>query len=285
MAVETGAVGLEISRAKLVTALCLLAVVNGLAADVVRSIVLQGFWIAAFDTFDVSIIVVAASIVGSRLMLRAPERPINRLDVGVMTLCGLLILLPHRAGSWIALTLLASYELVAARGARNLMAAASIFLATAVNKFWGAFFFQLCAVPLLKIDATLAGWGLALISGEAIQRDGNIIYTGHDQALIVATGCSSVANMSAAILCWVTIARGLRPSWKRADLGAVLFVCTAVVILNVLRISLMGLGREWLQLIHGPVGANVFNVAILVVAAATALRTAKTNAVASPGAR
>ena len=281
MAAEMQDLSTTFPRARLVTAVCLLAVVNGLVAEVVRSIVLQGFWIAAFDTFDVSIIVVAACIVATRMMLRAPDRPVDLLDAGTLAICGILILVPHRAGSWIALTLVATYELARARGAGIQTAAAAIFLATAINKFWGAFIFQIFAVPLLKVDAALAGWVLAAISGEAVWREGNIIHPGNHQALIVATGCSSVSNMSAALLCWLTIARARHPSWQRADLGAAALVCAAVVALNVFRISLMGLGENWLRLVHGPVGANVFNIAILIVAAAVALRKTKPNALAS----
>jgi len=42
-------------------------------------------------------------------------------------------------------------------------------------------------------------------------REGNVIHAGPDLALVVATGCSSVAEMSAALLCWITMTRALHP--------------------------------------------------------------------------
>jgi hypothetical protein len=261
----------SVSRPRLIIALYLLAVINGLVADVVRSIVAQGFWPAAFGTFDVSIVVVAACAIGAGLMAQAPDRAMDRADYAWIFLCGLLILVPHRAGSWIGLTLLALYEAARARGSRHALAAATIFAAIAVNKFWGALLVQVFAVPLFKIDAAMAAGVLALISGDAVGRDGNIIHTGHDEALVVATGCSSVAGMSAALLCWITIIRALRPQWWWSELPQAIFLCAAVAGLNVIRIALMGLGPEWLQIVHGPIGANVANIAILGIAAAIAL--------------
>jgi hypothetical protein len=285
MAVQQALVSGSLSRRGLVTTLFLLGVVNGSIADVVRSIVIKGIWAAAFDTFDVSVVVVMASVIATRFLLGTSDRDIDHTDWVVIALCVLLLLIPHRAGSWIGVTLLALYEV--ARGPRttNSLAAASIFLAITVNKFWGAFLLQLFAAPLFEIDAAMATAALTLMIGADVVREGNVIHAGPDLALVVATGCSSVAGMSAALLCWITMTRALHPRWRRSELPAAVFVCVGVVGLNVFRMAMMGLGPQWLYLVHGPIGANVFNVALLAVAAATALYTAKsTNAQPPPAA-
>jgi exosortase/archaeosortase family protein len=285
MAVQQALVSRSLSRRDLVTTLFLLGVVNGSIADVVRSIVIKGIWAAAFDTFDVSVVVVIASVIGARFLLQSSDRDIDRADWIAIALYGLLLIVPHRAGSWIGLTLLALFEI--ARGPRTTssLAAATIFLAIAVNKFWGAFLLQLFAEPIFEIDAAMTTAALTLMTGEGVVREGNVIHAGPDLALVVATGCSSVAGMSAALLCWITVTRALHPRWRRSELPAAVFVCVGVVGLNVFRIALMGLGPQWFYLVHGPIGANVFNVALLAVAAATALYTAKsTNAQPPPAA-
>jgi hypothetical protein len=264
------------------TALLLLGVINGCVPQAVRSVVNAGFWPAAFGTFDVSVVVLVAAVIGARFSLRSPNTDVDYTDWITVALYTLLLIIPHRASTWIGLTLFASYDF--ARGPRtsSSLAAASIFLAIAINEFWGAFLLQLFAVPLFEIDAAMATAALALMNGGGAFRDGNIIHTGQNLALVVATGCSSVAGMSAALLCWITVTRALRLQWKWSELPAAIFVCVSVVLLNVLRMALMGFGPQWFSLVHGPIGANVFNVAILGMAAATAFYTARTPSPSAP---
>jgi hypothetical protein len=68
----------------------------------------------------------------------------------------------------------------------------------------------------------------------------------------------------------MTVLRSWRTEWRRADLYTITGVILAVVAFNVFRMTLMGLSRNAYLLIHGPLGADVFNSLILIVAAAAA---------------
>jgi hypothetical protein len=75
--------------------------------------------------------------------------------------------------------------------------------------------------------------------------------------LWIGPGCSSLANMSLAILCWVTVSKGVGRSGSLWDVRWVALACAAVVAINVTRISLIGFYPAYFDLLHGPVGATV----------------------------
>src|SRR5262249_42977877 len=71
---------------------------------------------------------------------------------------------------------------------------------------------------------------------------------------------SSLANMSLAMLWWVTISQVVRHRWCHQDIAWCLFSCASVVALNVTRISFMGLSQSHYDTIHSTVGNIVANV-------------------------
>jgi exosortase/archaeosortase family protein len=93
-----------------------------------------------------------------------------------------------------------------------------------------------------------------------MERAGNTIsFSDGSGYLWIAPACSSIANVSLAILCWVLFTqmfyreRPIRHAW-----WAVL-ACALVVAINVTRLSLIGLYQQHFDLLHGPVGATVAN--------------------------
>jgi exosortase/archaeosortase family protein len=118
--------------------------------------------------------------------------------------------------------------------------------------FWGRLLFAILSDLILQGDATLVGWLVGTPRlGNAIQLVDGSGY------LWIAPRCSSLANISLAILCWVTIAKALNHPGSLRDVGWVLVACAAVVVINVTRISLIGLHPEQYELIHGLVGSAV----------------------------
>jgi hypothetical protein len=118
--------------------------------------------------------------------------------------------------------------------------------------FWGRVLLFTASDLVLQADAILVGW-LAQTprTGTTLQfADG----VGH---VWIAPGCSSLANLSLAILCWVLFSqwRGLR--WSPAGTGWCLCACLAVLGINVTRISLMVLDRNLVDIVHGPTGSAV----------------------------
>jgi hypothetical protein len=75
--------------------------------------------------------------------------------------------------------------------------------------------------------------------------------------------CSSLANVSLAFLCWVTISQFVGHKKSAYDILWCLLACASVVAVNVIRISLMGLSLLRYNEIHNPWGDAVVNTIIL----------------------
>ena len=81
--------------------------------------------------------------------------------------------------------------------------------------------------------------------------------------MVVLPACSSLANMSLAFLCWVSITQWAEHRWSAWDILWSLLVCISVIAVNVTRISLMGLSHRHYDMIHGDLGDMVANFVML----------------------
>jgi len=73
---------------------------------------------------------------------------------------------------------------------------ATILLATTVPMLWSRLFFDLFANFALDVDASLAGWMLGT------HRTANMVeFADHSGTLVIFPSCSSLANVSPALLC------------------------------------------------------------------------------------
>jgi exosortase/archaeosortase family protein len=157
-----------------------------------------------------------------------------------------------------ALTALSLYILLFADDHSSRRRGAIILLATTVPMLWSRMLFNFFANFMLEIDASLVGWALGT------DRVGNMVRFADDTGyLVVFPSCSSVANMSLAFLCWITISVSLRHRWSPQDLLWGFFACASVVTVNVTRMSLMGLSQEHFEAIHSQWGDAIANVIML----------------------
>jgi exosortase/archaeosortase family protein len=81
--------------------------------------------------------------------------------------------------------------------------------------------------------------------------------------MVILPACSSLANVSLAFLCWVSVSQWLehRPAWQ--DYLWCSLACASVVALNVARISIMGLSHWHYLTFHYGWGATAANAIIL----------------------
>lgn len=254
------------TRKLVVFGLYLLGIANGLCDIVANSIAADGLAAAAMNTFGVSVVTIAAAVVGLDLAARSPARAIDRLDCVVGAMFVLALFVPRSLASLAALTLFAAYEAVRGRRSAEVTAAATLFIGIAVCQLWGRVILQVFAGPVLGADAALVAGLLNILQGGGAGHAGNLVNAADGQSLIILPRCSSLSNISYALLCWMTVMRASRPDWRKADLWTVPVVVAGVVFLNVLRMTLMGVSPELYLLIHGPAGVNVTNSLILVLA-------------------
>jgi hypothetical protein len=124
--------------------------------------------------------------------------------------------------------------------------------------FWARLLFASLSEFILLGDATLVGW----LVGTA--RTGNAIELADGSGFLwIAPACSSLANVSLVILCWVTITKAVDRPASAWDTVWVALACAAVIAINVTRIGLIALYPAHFDLIHGPLGATVASWLIL----------------------
>jgi len=97
-------------RPVFIAGLYLLGIANGAVGSVTSSIISKGFWGALSATFDLSIVALAATVVGLKLTLRTPDRPIDGLDRLVAAVYVISLCIPSGSVSMAGVTFLAFYE-------------------------------------------------------------------------------------------------------------------------------------------------------------------------------
>jgi hypothetical protein len=248
----------EIPRGEFFAGLFVLACVNGLASRITQSVNRLGWTDALFNTFQVSAIVWVSCAAGISLVLRDRTMgiPSSEFALGAGFLC--LVILPIGPLSWLAVTALGLYLIVISPNGASSRRGAFILLAATVPMLWSRLLFQFFANFILRIDASLVGWILGT------HRNGGVIeFIDGSGVLVILPDCSSLANVSLAFLCWVTVSQLLDHKKSAYDLLWCLMACISVVAVNVTRISLMGLSQWHYVTFHGPWGDAVGNTIIL----------------------
>src|SRR4030095_16203116 len=179
---------------------------------------------------------------------KTPER-VQPLDLVIARIFLILVALPIFPLSWVGVTGLSLYILLFANNNSERMRGALILLAMTAPMLWSRLLFQIFAKPILDIDASL----VSLLLGTP--RTGNMVgFLDGSGYMIVLPPCSSLANMSLALLCWVTITQWVGHRWTTKDVFWAGLACGSVFAVNGTRISLMGFSHRHYELIHSSWG-------------------------------
>jgi hypothetical protein len=244
--------GLAFRRGEFFAGLFILGFSNGIFERIMRAIAQGTIESAILGTFEISVLVWVACFIAVSLLLRQLPEPVTRNDLILGLAITAAALLPSAIASWIALTGLGLYGLRCFEANAPARRAAFVILAVTVPMFWSRLVFAMLSGPILQGDAFL----VSLIVGT--ERLGNTIgFADNSGYLFVLPPCSSLANVSLAVLGWALFTQALarRPALK--DVWWCLGACSAVIVINVTRMALMGLHPEHFELLHGAVGASV----------------------------
>jgi len=252
-------IGQAVRRGEFFAGLFILGFSNGIFERITWAIEKGTIENALLGTFGISVLVWVACFIAVSLLLRQPPEPVTRNDLilGVAVIAAVLV--PSAKVSWMALTGLGIYGLRCFEAGAPARRAAFVILAVTVPMFWSRLVFAMLSDWILRADAIL----VSLIVGT--QRVGNTVgFADNSGYLIILPGCSSLADVSLAVLGWALFTQALtrRPSLK--DVLWCLAACSAVIVINVTRIALIGLHREHFELLHGAVGASVASFLALV---------------------
>jgi hypothetical protein len=246
-----------VARGEFFAALLVLGCVNGLGSRIIQSVNRLGWADALSNTFEISVIVWLSCIAGIAIILRDRTAEVRSADFAVGAGFLFLVILPIGALSWLAVAVLCLYVLVS-KNDPALRRGAVILLATTVPMLWSRMLFQFFANPILEVDASLVGWLLGT------HRTGNMVeFADGSGFLVILPTCSSLANVSLAFLCWVTVSQFVGHKKSAYDLLWCFLACASVVAVNVTRISLMGLNHVQYDEIHNHWGDAVANTIIL----------------------
>jgi exosortase/archaeosortase family protein len=240
------------SRNELFAGLVVLAYVNGFSERVIVSVTRDGMLAALLQTFDISVLVWSACAISIAFLLRGPPQPIEQFDMLLTAVAVAAFVMPIAPLSWVVLSAVAIYVVRRSPSASFLHRGAWIVLAITVPMFWGRLLFAMLSDVVLQGDAVL----IASVLGT--QRVGNAVqYADGSGYLWIAPACSSLTNISLAILCWVMFTRVADHKNSLLDVAWGLAACGGVVAINVARISLIGLYPDHFDLIHGVLGATI----------------------------
>jgi len=231
----------------------IVAACNALLPTVVGGIAGDGVWYSLLNTFEVSAIVWAGLFLGIRYVREIPEKPIGKADLAAALTTLACCVLPLGPFTWVVLSSAALYLIVTAGGPLSSQAHGGwILLAVTVPMFWSKRLFNFFAEFLLSLDAML----VSRIT--QTPRVANLVaMPGGAGYLQIAAPCSSMANVSLAILCWVLFTQVSNTRWRPRNVVWCAVSCAAVVAINTTRIALIGFFPQRYELLHGPVGATV----------------------------
>jgi hypothetical protein len=252
-------IGAELSRGELFGGLFALGCVSGLASRIIQSGDRLGWTNALLVGFEISVIVWVACAAGISLVLQDRTTEIRRSDLAMAAVFILLAILPIGPLSWFAVAMLSLYIIVST-DIDTSRRGALILLATTVPMLWSRLLFQFFAKPILQVDASLVGWILGT------QRSGDLVgFRDGSGYLVILPACSSLANVSLAFLCWVTISQLVRHKEAAYDLLWCLMACISVIVVNVTRISFAGLSQWHYVTFHTPWSEAVSSTTMLIL--------------------
>ena len=247
----------ELRRGEYFAGLFILGCVSGFTSRIIQSANRLGWTDALFSTFEISVIIWFSCVAGVSLIFRDRTVGVGWPEVAFGAGFVFLVILPIGPLSWIAVTSLCLYILVSTDVATS-QRGAFILLATTVPLLWSRLLFQFLASLILGMDASLVSWLLGT------QRTGNLVEFANGSAqLVILPACSSLANVSLAFLCWVTISQLMCHKKSVYDLLWCLLACASVVAVNVTRMAVSGLSQWHYATFHSYWGDTVANVIIL----------------------
>jgi hypothetical protein len=243
------------------------AALNAQADQIINSLRYQSVDIAVATLGGVGAIIWVAMFVAVKIGLEDERDAIRRRDIIVLLAVAISSLLPVSLAAPAGLLLCGVYLLATSERGSPLRRVSVVLLALTGPLIWGRIFLHVFATPILALDANLVGW----LIGSPV--NGNTVdFTGASGKFLVGTPCSSVHNISLAIVLWATAAALFSLRIDRKYVLAGLAMAGWMFALNIARLVAVGLFPAHFHFLHVGAGAELFGWAGLIGAAAIAAR-------------
>lgn len=137
-----------------------------------------------------------------------------------------------------------------------------VALALTSMLIWGRAVLVLAGGPVLSLDASFVAW----LAGTTAQ--GNLVYfAGEAQPFVIGFGCSSMDNMTLAVLFWAAMTQLLRIPLDRRSVLLCVVAMGANLFVNVLRLTVIAHKQQYYEYWHSGPGGMLFAWAGLAVVA------------------
>ncbi len=250
---------ITLNRNQFFVGLWLVGFINGSLTRFVSGLREKSFLDVLLNTFEISAIVWVGIAVGCAYLFKQSESAVSRRDVGVAITIGLAFLIPITALGWVAISILSTYLIVTSPAESYAKRGAWILFAVTIPMFWSRVIFSVFSDYILQFDAILASNLLGT------QRVGNTVaFADGSGYLWIAPGCSSLMNVSLAVLCGTIFSQIWPRKGPLQSISLVTFAAAAVVMINAARLALLGAYPQYFETLHGSAGATAVNLLTLI---------------------
>jgi exosortase/archaeosortase family protein len=241
----------HIGRAAIFAGVGVIATVNALADQIIAfdgNLILQ-----ILDLGGISAVIWFALYAALKIGIEDEGELLRRTDVPVLLTILVSCFIPVAAAARAGELLCAVYSFATSRLGSPTRRVALVLLALTGTLVWGPLILTLCASPILSLDAHITGW----VIGSPVTAN-MVHFAGSDRIYIIAMACSSIHNISLAILLWCTAVALFD---LKVD-GRLVLVCAGMIgltfALNISRLSLIGLFPDHFDILHRGTGAVLF---------------------------
>ena len=254
--------GQAVGRAGWFAAAGILAALNAQADQIIHALTDKTLSTALIELGGISAIIWFAMFAALKIGLEDETNGLSRRDLAVLAIVGLLSFLPLFFSSKIGLFLAGGYLFATSREGNPSRRVSLILLALTGPLVWGRVLLTLFGGPILALDAHIVG----SVIGSAVR--GNIVdFARPGMQFFIATGCSSVHNISIGVLLWTTAIAlfKIRIDWRYVGIGVAMIAW--MFFLNIARLATIGLYPDDFGYLHDGGGAALFGWAGLLGAA------------------
>jgi hypothetical protein len=242
-----------------------LAALNAQANDIIAILEQVPIPEAVVGLGGISAVIWFAMYAAIKTGFETAAEPIERRDIVVLATVVVLAVVPVYLAAHFALLLTAIYLLATSQKAEPARGIALLLLALTGPLIWGRILLSVLAWPLLLLDAHLVG----LIIGTPA--NGNIVhFADSPRRFFIAAGCSSVHNISLAVVLWTTAAVLFRVRIDSRYIAYGLAMIALMFAINIARLSAIGLFPSSFDFLHVGGGAALFGWAGLLGAGSLA---------------
>lgn len=262
---------ISLKQSHLLVCVSLIGLLNASIKPALLMVQQKGLLTSLLQGFGISIVVWASVAMALIKIRQSPTLLSNNRNLFIIILVLIAFQLPSSTISWLSLAAFAAVISFDSRNDFTTRVGGKILLAVALREPVSSNLLQLFSPVLLEFDAVMVQNLLGLIQIHT-HVSGNVIENIHGGSLIVLESCSSLINLSYALLCWYALSRFFMPEFRRKTFLSGFFVAVFIIILNQSRLALMLQDKDMIDFFHGLIGGGLYGVLILPIVVIITLR-------------